>query len=126
MRDVRPRSRRKEARKRVARALCAAVVVATMLAGASARAGERELIGPWTSRPLEFGMTPDQAAHALGVPLDYVRGRPGNELFLAVPNVKGALLAYRSDGLFLQFRHGHLSAWKGDWGTIRSTTLWGW
>jgi hypothetical protein len=69
--------------------------------------------------PLMFGMTPEQASTALGVALLYVRGRPGDELLLAVPNVKGATLASRSDGLYLQFRHGRLSGWKGDWGTIR-------
>jgi len=40
-------------------------------------------------------------------------------LLLALPNVKGAALASRSDGLYLQFRNGRLSGWKGDWGTIR-------
>jgi hypothetical protein len=69
--------------------------------------------------PLTFGMTPEQAAVALGVQLLYAGGRPGDELLLALPNVKGATLAKRSDGLYLQFRHGHLSGWKGDWGTIR-------
>jgi hypothetical protein len=69
--------------------------------------------------PLLFGMTPDQAAQALGVDLLYVRGAPGDELLMALPNVKGATLASRSDALYLQFRHGRLSGWKGDWGTIR-------
>lgn len=69
--------------------------------------------------PLSFGMTPEQASQALGVPLAYVRGRAGNELLLAIPNVKGAALASRSDGLYLQFRKGRLTGWKGDWGTIR-------
>jgi hypothetical protein len=69
--------------------------------------------------PLTFGMTPEQVSQALGVPLLYVRGRPGYELLLALPNVKGATLASRSDGLYLQFRKGLLSGWKGDWGTIR-------
>jgi hypothetical protein len=69
--------------------------------------------------PLNFGMNADEASHALGVPLNYVRGRPGNELFVALPNVKGAALASRSDGLYLQFRRGRLAGWKGDWGTIR-------
>ena len=69
--------------------------------------------------PLTFGMTPEQAAVALGVELLYAGGRPGDELLLALPNVKGATLAKRSDGLYLQFRHGRLSGWKGDWGTIR-------
>ena len=69
--------------------------------------------------PLHFGMNPDEASSALGVQLQYVRGRPGDELLLALPNVKGAALASRSDGLYLQFRRGRLSGWKGDWGTIR-------
>jgi hypothetical protein len=69
--------------------------------------------------PLAFGMTPEQASQALGVGLYYVRGRPGDELLLALPNVKGAALASRSDGLYLQFRRGRLTGWKGDWGTIR-------
>jgi hypothetical protein len=69
--------------------------------------------------PLNFGMTTDQASQALGVPLNYVRGRSGNELFVALPNVKGSALATRSDGLYLQFRRGKLAGWKGDWGTIR-------
>jgi len=69
--------------------------------------------------PLSFGMTADAAAQVLGVTLIYVRGRPGNEMFLALPNVKGSALSDRRDGLYLQFRHGKLSGWKGDWGTNR-------
>jgi hypothetical protein len=69
--------------------------------------------------PLTFGMNADQASAVLGVPLQYVRGRPGSELLLASPNVKGAALSSRSDGLYLQFRRGRLTGWKGDWGTIR-------
>jgi alkylhydroperoxidase/carboxymuconolactone decarboxylase family protein YurZ len=69
--------------------------------------------------PLKFGMTPEQVSQALGVQLIYVRGRAGDELLLALPNVKGAALASRSDGLYLQFRNGRLSGWKGDWGSIR-------
>jgi hypothetical protein len=74
---------------------------------------------PTNGVPLSFGMTADQASQVLGVPLNYVRGNPGNELFLAIPNVKGSALSVRSDGLYLQFRRGHLTGWKGDWGTIR-------
>ena len=69
--------------------------------------------------PLNFGMNPEQVSRALGVSLYHVRGRPGDELLLALPDVKGAALASRSDGLYLQFRRGRLSGWKGDWGTIR-------
>ena len=69
--------------------------------------------------PMSFGMDAEQASFALGVPLIYVRGRPGDELFLALPNVKGTTLSSRSDGLYLQFRKGRLVGWKGDWGSIR-------
>jgi hypothetical protein len=69
--------------------------------------------------PLAFGMDAEQVSQALGVPLNYVRGRPGEELLFAAPNVKGTTLASRSDGLYLQFRKGRLTGWKGDWGTIR-------
>jgi hypothetical protein len=71
------------------------------------------------SAPLNFGMNVEQASQALGVPLSYVRGRPGDELLLAIPNVKGSALSIRSDGLYLQFRKGRLEGWKGDWGLIR-------
>jgi hypothetical protein len=69
--------------------------------------------------PLAFGMDVEQAAAALGVTLIYVRGRPGNETFLALANVKGSALSDRRDGLYLQFRRGRLAGWKGDWGTNR-------
>lgn len=68
--------------------------------------------------PLTFGMTADQASESLGAPLNYVRGTPGNELFVALPKVRGSVLSRRSDGLYLQFGKGQLIAWKGDWGTL--------
>jgi len=69
--------------------------------------------------PLAFGMNAEQASSALGVTLNYVRGRPGDEMFLTLPNVKGSALSNRKDGLYLQFRRGKLEGWKGDWGTSR-------
>jgi hypothetical protein len=89
------------------------------LAPASA-AGQRasQFVLPYGA-PLQFGMNAWQVSQVLGVPLTYVRGRPGNEILLAVPNVKGSALSIRSDALYLQFRKGRLSGWKGDWGTIR-------
>ena len=80
---------------------------------------------PPPGAPLTFGMSIDEASTALGVPLSYVRGAPGNELLLALPNVKGSALAIRSDALYLQFRRGRLSGWKGDWGTARPAVV-GW
>ena len=93
------------------------VAIVTIVGFACGPARAQQLTPP--NIPLMFGMTPDQASQALGVPLLYVRGRPGDELLAALPNVKGAALASRSDGLYLQFRRGRLSGWKGDWGTIR-------
>jgi hypothetical protein len=82
-------------------------------------AAGQSLFGSPNDVPLSFGMTAEDVSRTLGVPLYYVRGRPGNELLLARPNVRGAALSSRSDGLYLQFRKGHLTGWKGDWGTIR-------
>jgi hypothetical protein len=96
--------------------------VASILSAALAAltpAAAQSIFGPPNDVPLNFGMTPDEVSHVLGVPLYYVRGRPGNELLLALPNLRGAALSSRSDGLYLQFRKGHLTGWKGDWGTIR-------
>jgi hypothetical protein len=69
--------------------------------------------------PLTFGMDPDEASRALGTPLNYVSGSPGNEMYLALPNVEGSALSFRKDGLYLQFRKGRLMGWKGDWRTNR-------
>jgi hypothetical protein len=72
----------------------------------------------WSNNtPLAFGMNVEEASAALGTTLVYVRGRPGDEMFLALPNVKGSALSDRRDGLYLQFRRGKLDGWKGDWGT---------
>lgn len=92
-----------------------ALVVALGASVDPARAQQR----PPDGVPLAFGMSADQASQSLGVPLSYVRGTPGNELFVALPNVRGSVLSRRSDGLYLQFGKGRLIAWKGDWGTIR-------
>jgi hypothetical protein len=66
--------------------------------------------------PLVFGMDAEDAARALGTPLNYVRGRPGDEVFLAFRNVGGSGLFLIKGRLYLQFRKGRLAGWKGDWG----------
>jgi hypothetical protein len=66
--------------------------------------------------PLAFGMDADQAARVLGQPLQYVRGRPGNEIYLALRNIGGSRLIPTRHRLFLQFRHGRLAGWKEDYG----------
>ena len=105
-----------------------AAMAFTLIAGSFAPAGAQQLppIGgpyppPFTATlsnntPLAFGMGAEDAARALGTPLNYVSGRPGEEVFLAFRNIGGSGLFYRKDRLFLQFRKGRLAGWKGDWG----------
>jgi hypothetical protein len=65
--------------------------------------------------PLAFGMTPDQASLALGVPLVYHSGPQGSEIYLAYGSA-GVPGFYPVDSaLALQFRRGHLTGWKKDW-----------
>jgi hypothetical protein len=66
--------------------------------------------------PLAFGMDVEDATRALGEPLSYVRGRPGDEIYLAIRNIGGSGLLNHHDRLYLQFRKGRLTGWKGDWG----------
>ena len=66
--------------------------------------------------PLAFGMDAESAERALGSPLNYVSGRPGNEVFLAFRNLGGGGLFFNKHRLYLQFRNGRLAGWKGDWG----------
>jgi hypothetical protein len=96
----------------------AAAILAMAMAGVTLSHAQQGPPAP-NNTPLSFGMDADQASRALGVPLIFVRGRPGNEMYLALANVKGSALANRKDGLYLQFRHGRLSGWKGDWGENR-------
>jgi hypothetical protein len=69
--------------------------------------------------PLTFGMSADEASAALGVPLAYVSGKPGNEMLAAVR--PSPIYINRGAQLFLQFRQGRLSGWKGDW---RQNWMW--
>jgi hypothetical protein len=66
--------------------------------------------------PLVFGMDVDQAQRALGTPFTYIRGRPGEEIFLTFRDIGGSGLFPHHDRLFLQFRKGRLAGWKADWG----------
>jgi hypothetical protein len=97
----------------------ALLAVAMAAAATSPAAAQQSAMAAPNNMPLTFGMNADEASQALGAPLSYVRGRPGDELYLASPNVRGAALSSRSDGLYLQFRRGRLEGWKGDWGTVR-------
>jgi len=66
--------------------------------------------------PLVFGMDVSDASRALGEPLSYVRGRAGDEIYLAIRNIGGSGLFPYRHRLYLQFRGGRLAGWKGDWG----------
>jgi hypothetical protein len=98
----------------------AAVLMVTMAIGPSPATAQQVITAAVANNtPLSFGMDADTVSQALGTTLIYVRGRPGDEMFLALPNVKGSALSDRKDGLYLQFRHGRLTGWKGDWGSNR-------
>jgi hypothetical protein len=74
---------------------------------------------PSNVAPLAFGMTPADAANAIGSPLVAIKGRRGNEVFAADVNagVPGPYpVAAR---IFMQFRHGRLTGWKIDRQLIR-------
>jgi hypothetical protein len=66
--------------------------------------------------PLAFGMDVEDVSRALGEPLSYLRGRPGDGTYLAIRNIGGSGLVNHHDRLYLQFRKGRLTGWKGDWG----------
>jgi hypothetical protein len=66
--------------------------------------------------PLAFGMDVTETSRALGQPLQFVSGRPGQEIYLAFRNTGGSGLINHHHRLFLQFRNGKLAGWKGDWG----------
>jgi hypothetical protein len=95
-------------------------MVAMAAAGSSPAAAQQVITASVPNNtPLSFGMDEETASRVLGTTLIYVRGRPGDEMFLALPNVKGSALSDRRDGLYLQFRRGKLTGWKGDWGSNR-------
>ncbi len=69
--------------------------------------------------PLEFGMTPDEVAAALGAPLVYVKGRPGSEIFAAERDAGIPGLYPARERIYLQFRRGGLTGWKKDWAVMQ-------
>jgi hypothetical protein len=111
------------------------VLTIVLFAAAPAFASARQFAptgGPYSSQPftslpnntpLAFGMDVEDVARALGEPLRYISGRPGNEIYLAFRNTSGNGLFFRKDRLYLQFRKGRLTGWKGDWG---HTWTWQW
>ena len=100
------------------RAISAAALF--FLAGLAAPAFAQHL-SPFTATlsnttPLVFGMEAEDVARALGTPLNYVSGRPGEETYLVFRNIGGSGLFTNKHRLYLQFRKGRLAGWKGDWG----------
>src|SRR6516225_1968630 len=62
--------------------------------------------------PLAFGMTLEEAALALGVPLYYYSGPVGSEIYVAYGQA-GLPRAYPvASAIALQFRNGRLTGWK--------------
>ena len=61
-------------------------------------------------------MNQEEAAQALGTPFTYIRGRPGNEIYLTFRDIGGSGLFPHRDRLYLQVRKGRLAGWKADWG----------
>ena len=77
--------------------------------------------GPYdsTAWPLAFGMTPQEASSALGMPLTYHSGPPGSEIYLAGGSA-GVPGRFPVDAaISLQFRRGHLTGWKSNWSLPR-------
>jgi hypothetical protein len=70
---------------------------------------------PLNTAPLAFGMTPQEASAALGIPLVHHSGRRGSEIYYAGAS-EGIPGFYPTDtALALQFRRGRLTGWKQDW-----------
>lgn len=77
--------------------------------------------GPYDSNtwPLAFGMTPQEVASVLGVPLTYYSGPPGAAVYFAGGSA-GVPGRFPVDAeITLQFRHGHLTGWKKNWSLPR-------
>ena len=92
-------------------------VALILVPGAPATAEQPQRV-PFTqslsnAAPLAFGMTVQEATNALGVQFEYVSGGPGNEMFAA--KRPSPVYNRRNAHLFLQFREGRLTGWKGDW-----------
>jgi hypothetical protein len=98
-----------------------ALTLTALLAAVAPASAQSAPDAPFTATlsnttPLVFGMAADDATRALGVPMTYISGRPGNEIYLAIRTFGGSGFFDRRDQLYLQFRKGRLTGWKGDWG----------
>src|SRR5436309_15837223 len=66
--------------------------------------------------PLAFGMDVEDTSRALGTPLNYVSGPPGDEIYLAFRNLAASRSFVHYHPLYLQFCKCRLTGWKGDCG----------
>jgi len=98
------------------KAIIGGAAAVLMMAIAVTLSPARAQQGPQNNTPLAFGMNEQDAASALGTPLTYISGRPGDEIYLTFRHAGGTGFFNRKDRLYLQFRHGRLAGWKGDWG----------
>ena len=106
----------------------AGLLLIAISAAAGGSAGGQQYVPPGVPRsppftatlsnnaPLAFGMDAADTSRALGEPLNYIGGRPGDETYLAFRSTGGSGLLNHHDRLYLQFRKGRLAGWKGDWG----------
>jgi hypothetical protein len=65
--------------------------------------------------PLAFGMTPDQAASALGTPLNHITGRHGDDVYVADGNANIPGFYSVGEHVYLKFHKGYLTGLKHDW-----------
>ncbi len=66
--------------------------------------------------PLEFGMTPEAAAAALGNPLSPLAGRGDSDIYYAEAiAVHIGFIVRQRERLWLKFRGGRLTGWKYGW-----------
>ena len=65
--------------------------------------------------PLEFGMTADVVATALGAPIVHVSGSAGNEVYYAERSTQIPSLFTYDRLVWLQFRNGKLTGWSNDY-----------
>jgi hypothetical protein len=93
------------------------LIALSWLAGGGAHASN--ILPPSNIAPLVFGMSPEEAAAALGTRLVYVSGRPGAEIFLAERDAGVPGFYPVNFRIFLQFRRGGLTGWKKDWAVTR-------
>jgi len=119
--DVNDRLKCDSAHRRALGACLAAILIALYTQPAAAQQVPMIVALPFTATlsnttPLAFGMDASSAERALGAPLNYISGRPGDEVFLAIRRAGGSGFFDRRDRLYLQFRQGRLTGWKGDWG----------